>query len=107
MCRAGDCLVSQDLVEQLPHGAFGLENRATMVHDSRQISIGKCNATERRSSQDFAGRRLAVPAEEKAGLRIEIGVPPAVENDSLNIAPRIKTEAAPNISVNCSRIFRS
>ena len=91
---AGDCLVSQDLVEQLPHGAFGLKNRATMVHDSRQIGIGKRNATEGRSSQDFAGRRLSVLAEEKAGLRIEIGVPPAVQNDSRDIAPRIKTGAA-------------
>ena len=65
-----------------------------MVHDSRQICIGKRNAAEGRGSQDFAGRRLSVLAEEKTGLRIEVGVPPAVENDSLNIAPRIKTEAA-------------
>ena len=64
---AGDYLISQDLVEQLSHGAFGLENRATMVHDSCQISIGKCNTAEGRSSQDFAGGRLSVPAEEKPG----------------------------------------
>src|SRR6476620_348578 len=95
---AGDFLVSQDMVEQLSHGAFGLENRATKVHDSSQISIGKCNTAEGRSSQDFAGSGLSVPAEEKPGLRIQIGVTPAVQNDSLNIAPRIKTEAAKHFS---------
>jgi hypothetical protein len=38
---AGDCLISRDLVEQLPHGTLGLENRAAMVHNPRQICIGK------------------------------------------------------------------
>src|SRR4026207_122560 len=97
LCRLA-CLISQDLVEQLSHGAFGLENRTTMVHDSSQIRIGTCNTAEGRSSQDFAGRGLSVPAEEKAGLRIEVGVPPAVKNDSFYIPPCIKTGGAKHFS---------
>ena len=78
-----------------------------MVHDAGQISVGKCNAPERRRSQNFAGRRFSISAEEKAGLRIEIGVPPAVQNDALRCLAARQNRSAQTYSVNCSRICRS
>ena len=69
-----------------------------MVHDAGQIGIRERYATEWRSPQNFARCGFSILAEEKAGLRIQVGVSPAVQNDSFNVPPRIKPDAAEHLS---------
>ena len=61
----------QHLVQQLPHGPLRFQDRAAMIHDSRQVGIRERDSPERSGSQDLAGRRLAVSPEEKSRLRIQ------------------------------------
>ena len=68
-----------------------------MVHDPREVGIGKCDATERRRTQHFAGRRFSILAEEKTGLRVQICVSPAVQDDSRDIPPGVKTRSREHV----------
>lgn len=56
-----------------------------MIHDAGQVGIGERNTPERRGPQNFAGGRLSVGTKEKTGLRIEISVTPAIQDDSRNV----------------------
>ena len=62
-----------------------------MVHDAGEISVGEGDAPERGSAQDFAGRGLVICAEEESGLRIQISVAPAIEDDAGNVTFGIET----------------
>jgi len=83
-------VLAQDLVKQLAHRPFCFEYRVTMVHGSRQISIGKCYAAEWRTAQNLAGSRWTIASEEEPGLWAQIGVSPAIQDNSGDVAPRIE-----------------
>jgi hypothetical protein len=93
-------LISQNLVQQLPHSALGFQNRAAMIHDAGQIRIREHYATEWGSPQNLARCGFSAIAKEKTWLRVEVCVPPAVQNDSRDVPPRIEPGAR-NISANC------
>src|SRR5581483_8804032 len=80
----------QHLVEQLIDRPLRLQNGAAMIHRPRKIRIRKGNPPEWRAPQNLPWRRLAVRPEEESGLRTQIGVPPAIEDDRGNITARIK-----------------
>ena len=62
-----------------------------MVHRSGQIRISESDSSKRRGSQHFTRRRLSVLPKEKARLRIEISVAPAIQYNSRDVALRIKS----------------
>src|SRR5207249_2199591 len=80
----------QHLVKELAHGTMRFQDGRFVVHRSGQVSVGEGNSTEGSHTKDFAGGWLSVLAEEKARLRTHVGVAPAVENDSGNIAAGIE-----------------
>src|SRR3954469_9493784 len=77
--RVGWTALAQPALD-LAHRSVGLQNGVTMVHDPAQIGIGKRDAAEGGAPNYFAWRRLSRLTEEEAGLRAEIGVPPAVQD---------------------------
>ena len=56
-----------------------------------QVRVGECNPSKGGFAQHIAGRRLAVLSVNKSGLRDDEVVPPAVQNNAGNIAPRLKS----------------
>ena len=64
-----------------------------MIHRSGKIAVGKGDSAERFSAQDLSRRRLSIQTKEKAWLRTEVGVAPAVENDAGGITLRVKSVA--------------
>src|SRR3984957_12105519 len=87
----------QRLVKQLPHRPMCLQNRVPMVHRSGQIRISESDSSKRRGSQHFTRRRLSVLPKEKARLRIEISVAPAIQYNSRDVALRIKSRPRKHI----------
>src|SRR5579864_6372135 len=69
-----------------------------MIHRSSKIGICKGNPSKRSVPQNLAGCGPAIAAKEKPGLRTEIGVPPAVEDDPGDIPPRVKARAVKHLS---------
>ena len=57
-----------------------------------KIGIGEADAVEGRGAQNLSRAWLAVLAEEKAGLRAQIGVAPAVQNYAGDIALGIESQ---------------
>src|SRR6476646_2168938 len=64
-----------------------------MVHDARQVSVGKSNPPERSGTQNFAWSGFPIFTKEKTRRRIEISVPPAVQNDACNVSPGVEAGA--------------
>ena len=56
-----------------------------MVHDTGQIGIRKRDAPVRILADDIAWGRFSIAAEKESGLRAEISVSPAIQNDSSDI----------------------
>src|SRR5579884_1496319 len=78
---------------RLLNRAFGLEDGRAMVHDAGDVRIGERDAPERMVAQHVARPRLPVRTEEESGLRGQVRMPPAIQNDSRNIALRIESRA--------------
>ncbi len=62
-----------------------------MVGDSGKIRVREGDSAERRGTQHVAGRRLAIFAEKESRRGAEIGVSPAVQNDSRNVTSGIES----------------
>ncbi len=58
-----------------------------MVHRPSQIGVGKSDPAERRLAQDFSSGGLAASAKEESRLRAQIGVTPAIQDDSRDVPP--------------------
>src|SRR5437867_2493293 len=76
--------------KELLHGAIGFLDRVAVVHCTGKVGIRKSDSTVGAVAQDVARRGLAVDAKEEAGLRIHVGVAPAVEYDAGDVAARIE-----------------
>src|SRR5690242_5487280 len=61
-----------------------------MVHGASKIGIREADPAERRRTQRFAPGRLATAAEKEARLRTQVGMAPAVQNDSGNVSLRVE-----------------
>ena len=61
-----------------------------MIHRARKIRVGESDSPEWQAPQDLTGSGLAVFPKEESGLRTEIGVTPAIQNDGGNVAPCIE-----------------
>ena len=68
-----------------------------MIHRPSQICIRKRNAAEGSLAQDLPRRGLAVFAEEKARLRAQIRVPPAIQDDPGNVTLGIESGTCKHI----------
>jgi len=58
--------------------AASFEDRHAMVHDSREIGVGKRYASVRMVADDLAWARFTVFAEEETRLRAKVGVSPTI-----------------------------
>jgi len=76
------------------HGALGFANRHAVIHDAGQVGIGESDAPIGSVAKNVAGARIAVGTEEEAGLRAEVGVPPAVQDNGCNVAVGIEAGLA-------------
>lgn len=83
-------VLAQDLIKQLANSSFCFKYRVTMVHGSGQISISKCHTAEWRTAQNFAGSRLTIAPEEEPRLWAQIGMSPAIQDNSGDVAPGIE-----------------
>src|SRR6266849_1150028 len=68
-----------------------------MIHDAGQIRIREHYATEWGSPQNLARCGFSAIAKEKTWLRVEVCVPPAVQDDSRDVPPRIEPGAREHI----------
>src|SRR5579862_5720852 len=73
------------------------QNRATMIHHPRKISIRKRDSAKSRRSQNLSGRRLSIHAKKEPGLRVQVRMPPAVQNNAGNIAACLETRARKHV----------
>ena len=64
-----------------------------MVHDASDIGIGESDAAKGHAAEYLARRVISILAKEKAGLRAEVGVAPAVQNQAGDITPRVEAYA--------------
>src|SRR5712691_3768077 len=91
-----DCLrntredLREDLVEELADGSVGLEGGVPVVLGAGQVGVGKSNSPERRVAQNIARRRLSVQTEKEARLRSHEGMPPAIQDNSRDVAAGIE-----------------
>src|SRR6516165_7805064 len=69
-----------------------------MVHDACQITVRKCNPSEGSSPHKFAGSRFAGKTEEEAGLRAQVRMAPAIENDTGDITARVESRLGKHLS---------
>ncbi len=67
-----------------------LADREDVATRAAQIGVRKSDPSEGLAAQQIAGRGLSVPTEEKARLRSQQSVPPAIQDDSRDIAARVK-----------------
>jgi|ERR1700691_3018900 len=81
---------AQNLIEQLADCSLCFEYGVTMIHGSCQIGISKCNTPKWRIAQDLASGRLATTPKEETRLRAQIGMSPAIQDDSCDIPPCIE-----------------
>src|SRR5579863_4285840 len=64
-----------------------------MVHCASQVGVGKRDPAERCIPQDFSRGRSTTSAKEESGLRAEISVAPAVQNNTGDIPLRAEAAA--------------
>src|ERR1700736_3647423 len=83
-------LTREYLVQKLIDGALGFEDGVAMVHGTGKVGVCEGDAAEGSASQHFTWRRLPVLTEEETRLWIQIGVAPAIEDYSRNVAVGIK-----------------
>src|SRR5580692_4256235 len=62
-----------------------------MVHGAGQIRVCECNSPEWSAAQSFARGGLAILTKKEAGLRAEIGVSPAIQNDSSDVTLSVES----------------
>src|SRR5271154_3994335 len=80
----------QNVIEYLSYRSLGFQYGIAVVHGSGEIGVGKRDPAEGRTAQDFSWCRSTIPAKEEARLRAQIGMTPAVQNDSRDIPLRVK-----------------
>jgi len=73
------------------HRSIGLANGIPVIRRSGKIGIRERDSTVWSIAQDIPRRRLAVEPKEKAGLRIDVGVPPPVQDDPGDATSRIES----------------
>jgi hypothetical protein len=61
-----------------------------MITGTGEIGIRKSDPTMRTVTKDVTRRWLPIEAKEESRLRIHVGVPPAIENDSGDVSARIE-----------------
>ena len=64
-----------------------------MIHRASEIGIRERDSSEWGTAQDIAWCGFALGAEEESRLGAQIGMPPPIENDRRNIAPRIESRS--------------
>ncbi len=69
-----------------------------MVHDAGEVGVGESDASEGSRTEDVARGGLAVFAKKESWLRVEIGVSPAIKNDSGDVSLRVESRAREHVS---------
>ena len=69
-----------------------------MIHDGGGIRVGECDSSKGRGAQNTARCRIAACPEEKPGLWVQVGVPPAVQDDTGDVAPSVKSKPRKHVS---------
>jgi len=76
-----------------------------MVHGSGKVGVSKCNTPKGRTAQDFASGRLATQAKEEPRLRTQIGVSPAIQDDSCNVPARVEAASSEHLAELLTNLF--
>ena len=83
--------INQHQIQQLLDGAIGLYNRGFVIGRAGKVRVRERDPAKWRCPQNVSGRGLAVFAEVKSWRRAGVGVPPAVQDDSGDVAGGIET----------------
>src|SRR5215831_18281252 len=70
---------------------MGLANRGAMIGSSGEVGVSEGDPAEGRGPQNLSRGRAPVLAEEEPGLRADVSVPPAVENDSRDVSRGVES----------------
>src|SRR5712671_6808877 len=68
-----------------------------MIHGACQIGIRESDAAEGCRTENFARRGLAIATEKETGLRAQIRVAPAIENDSSDVTLSVKSHGGKHL----------
>jgi len=88
---------AQHLIEELAYCSFCFKYGITMVHRSGQVGVSKCDPPVWRTAQDLARGRLAIAPKEEPGLRTQIGVSPAIQDDPGDVPPCVESAACEHL----------
>ena len=91
-------------IQQLTGSSLAFGDGGGVSGVAGQVSVGKSDASERRSAQNLARRRLPVFAEEEPRLWTAIGMPPSIEDDASHIAFGIEARAGEHLRKLLSRL---
>lgn len=78
---------AQHLIEELAHCSSCFEYGITMVHRSGQVSISKGDPPVWCTAQHLPRGRSTITSKEEPGLRTQIGMSPAIQDDSGDVPP--------------------
>ncbi len=87
----------QHLIEELARCSFCFKYGIAMVHRSGQVGVSKCDPPVWRTAQDLARGRLTIARKEEPGLRTQIGVSPAIQDDSGDVPPCVESDACEHL----------
>src|SRR5882762_2591268 len=79
-CAVGT--LGQDAIQELAYGTFGFDEGVAVIHGSGQIAVLEADSAERAVAKCITGTGFAVQTEKESGLRVDEGVPEAVEHDA-------------------------
>src|SRR5207302_8263 len=83
--------LSTDLVHNLTGGALRFENGHAVIHDAGEIGICERDTPVGTLTDRISRPRLSIFAKKESGLRAQIGVAPAVQDNSRDIAAGIES----------------
>src|SRR5688572_16128269 len=83
--------------KELADGAIRFTDRGGMIHGAGKIGVRERDSAVGLIAQHLARRGLAIDAEEKARLRIHVGVPPAIQNDPGDVSAWIEAPRSEHV----------
>src|SRR5271170_3169194 len=96
--RQSDPVSAQHLIKQLADSPFCFEYGITMVHGSGEVGVSKCNPSEWGAAQDLASGRLPTTSKEETWLRTQIGVSPAIQDNSGDVPLCVKAPSREHLA---------
>src|SRR3982750_4719738 len=100
--RCFSCSSFEHLIHHLAHRAMRFADGGSMVWRAGQVRIRERDSSKGRCTQNLPGRRLPVTAEEKSGLRADVCMSPAIQDDAGDVTSGIEPTSGKHLSQLCA-----